>query len=56
LCSACARLRTSDPVPDPLQAVKVALRRLARRHQHLTTEFKDADAELHALVASAAPG
>jgi hypothetical protein len=34
----------------------VALRRLARRHQHLTTEIKDADAELHGLVATAAPG
>jgi transposase len=36
--------------------VKVALRRLARRHQHLTTEITDADAELHGLVATAAPG
>jgi hypothetical protein len=36
--------------------VKVALRRLARRHQHLTTEITDADGELHGLVATAAPG
>jgi transposase len=53
---ACGRLRTSGPLSDPLQAVKVALRRLARRHQHLITEIKDADAELHGLVATAAPG
>jgi transposase len=52
----CARLRTTGPVSDPRQALKVALRRLARRHQHLTTEIKDADAELHSLVATAAPG
>jgi transposase len=32
------------------------LRRLARRYQHLTTEITDADAELHGLVATAAPG
>jgi len=56
LVQACARLRTSGSASDPLQALKVALRRLARRHQHLTTEIKDADAELHSLVATAAPG
>jgi transposase len=56
LVQVCGRLRTSGPVSDPLQALKVALRRLARRHQHLTTEIKDADAELHGLVAMAAPG
>lgn len=56
LVQACARLRTSGLLSDPLQAVKVALRRLARRHQHLTTEIKDADVELHGLVATAAPG
>jgi len=36
--------------------MKVALRRLARRYEHLTVEIKDADTELHALVATAAPG
>jgi transposase len=36
--------------------VEVALRRLARRHQHLTTEITDANAELHGLVVTAAPG
>ena len=38
------------------RAMKVALRRLARRYEHLTVEIKDADTELHALVATAAPG
>jgi transposase len=56
LVQACTRLRTSGLLSDPAQAVKVALRRLARRHQHLTTEIKDADVELHGLVATAAPG
>jgi transposase len=56
LAQACARLRTRGLLSDPLQAVKVALRRLARRHQHLSTEINDADAELHGLVATAAPG
>src|SRR5947209_1322981 len=56
LVQACVRLRTSGPLSNPAQAVKVALRRLARRHQHLTTEIKDADVELHGLVATAAPG
>ena len=31
------------------------MRRLARRYQHLTGEIKDADTELHDLVATAAP-
>lgn len=39
LVQACARLRTSGLASDPLQALKVALRRLARRHQHLITEI-----------------
>jgi hypothetical protein len=46
----------TGPGSDPGQALKVALRRLTRRHQHLTSEIKDADAELHSLVATAAPG
>jgi transposase len=56
LVQACARLRTSGPYSDPGQAVKVALRRLTRRYQHLTGEIKDADTELHDLVAITAPG
>ena len=56
LVATCARLRTSGPLSDPGQAVKVALRRLAHRHQHLTAEIQQADTELHDLVAAAAPG
>jgi len=55
LMQACARLRSSGPLSDPAQALKVALGRLARRHQHLTGEIKDADTELHDLVTTAAP-
>lgn len=56
--SPCAGLRAAadkrSPLSDPLQAVKMALRRLGRRHQHLTTEITDA--ELHGVVVTAAPG
>ncbi len=55
LVNTCARFRPAATVNDPEQAVKIALRRLARRYQHLTTEISEADTELHALVASAAP-
>ncbi|MFC9456492.1 transposase, partial [Streptomyces sp. NPDC056983] len=41
---------------DPTCAVRTALRRLARRYQHLTEEIAEADAELDPLVAQAAPG
>ncbi|MFC7308999.1 IS110 family transposase [Streptomyces monticola] len=44
-----------DPA-DPTCAVRTALRRLARRYQHLTEEIAEADAELEPLVAKAAPG
>ena len=58
LIASCARLRpTAGPgVPlDPEQAVKTALRHLARRHQHLSQENKDTDRDLHALLTAAAP-
>ena len=42
--------------PTPAQAVRLVLRRLARRYQFLTTEIRLADAELRALVTAAAPG
>ena len=51
----CARLRPTTELADPEQATKVALRRLARRHQHLTQEITEADAELKNLVTAAAP-
>ena len=41
-----------DPV---LAATKVALRRLARRHHHLTEEIGEHDADLAALTKAAAP-
>lgn len=53
-----ARLARSRPgvgLNDPACAVKVALRRLAGRHQHLTEEIAEADGELAPLVAEAAP-
>ncbi|WPB94300.1 transposase [Streptomyces malaysiensis] len=36
--------------------MQTALRRLARRYQHLTEEIAEADTELEPLVAQAAPG
>ncbi len=62
LVGTCARLR--QPVtghdlaamPDPIPAAtKSTLRRLARRHQQLSDEISDIDADLLPLVAVAAP-
>lgn len=53
-----ARLAATRPgtdVTDPQVAVRVALRRPARRWQQLTTEIAEADAELGPLVNAAAP-
>jgi len=55
LLATCARLRPTEELTDPEQATKAALRRLARRHQHLSEEIADADAELTTLVTVAAP-
>lgn len=55
LIVACARLRPTTQLADPEQATKTALRRLARRHQHLTQEITEADSDLRALVTAAAP-
>ena len=53
------RLRPVAPstpdVGDPEHATKTALRRLARRHQFLSDEISDADAELHHLVTRPPP-
>ncbi|MFG2662569.1 transposase, partial [Streptomyces sp. NPDC048425] len=51
-----ARSRPGADLADPTCAVRTALRRLARRYQHLTEEIAEADAELDPLVAQAAPG
>jgi len=55
LIATCARLRPSSELTDPEQATKTALRRLARRHQHLSEEIAEADTELRTLVTAAAP-
>ncbi len=56
LVTACARLRiATGDLSDPARATRVALRRLARRHQQLTAEIRDADRELRPLIAAAAP-
>src|SRR3954451_2394036 len=56
LIPACLAQRPTGSVADPAQAVRLVLRRLARRYQFLTTEIRLADAELRTLVATAAPG
>jgi transposase len=56
LIDTCAGLRPTTALADPVQATKAALRRLARRHQQLSAEIRELDAELAPLVAAAAPG
>jgi transposase len=46
----------TGPLHDPDQATRLALRRLARRHQQLTAEITAADADLKQLVTATAPG
>ncbi|MFI9456527.1 IS110 family transposase [Amycolatopsis sp. NPDC052450] len=55
LITACARLRPSTDLTDPLTGVKTALRRLARRIQHLTDEIHDAKTELATLTRQILP-
>jgi transposase len=55
LITTLARSRPGTDPADPACATRIALRRLARRHQHLTEEIADADRELAPLVAQAAP-
>jgi transposase len=52
--AAAAAFRPGD-LTDPAQAVKLALRRLARRIHHLDVEIGDATAELDQLTRQAAP-
>ena len=52
--TACAALRSSD-ITSPTRATKLALRRLARRIKHLTTEITDATDDITTLVQSHAP-
>jgi transposase len=54
--SRCARLRTDNTaLADPTVAVKIALRRLAKRIQALTSEIAEVDRELHQLLTTVAP-
>ncbi len=55
LVSTAVRLRPGPDLTDPLHATKTALRRLARRYEHLSLEIAEADEELRALTADAAP-
>ena len=55
IITSCARLRPGDQLGDPALATKTALRRLARRHQHLSQEIKEADDDIAQLAAQAAP-
>lgn len=53
------RLVASRPGSDlttPAAAVKLALKRLAKRYQHLSEEIAEADAELRTLITHTAPG
>ncbi|WP_260613505.1 transposase [Streptomyces sp. WAC05858] len=53
------RLAANRPGTDltaPAAAVKLALKRLAKRHQHLSEEIAAADVELRALITHTAPG
>ncbi|MFC8278453.1 IS110 family transposase [Streptomyces sp. NPDC057271] len=50
-----ARSRPTGDLAGPTCAVRTALRRLARRHQVLDEEIKDADKEIGPLVTQAAP-
>jgi transposase len=52
--AACARFHAKD-LTDPARATRLALRRLARRIGHLTTEIDDAKRDLTALLADLAP-
>jgi transposase len=55
LVDSLARSRPAGDLADPAYATRIALRRLARRHQALTAEITDADKDIRALVAQAAP-
>lgn len=50
-----ARTRPTGDLDDPGHAVRISLRRLARRYRALDEEIKDAEAEIGPLVTQAAP-
>jgi transposase len=55
LIKSCCRLRPGEDLTDPNQAVKLALRRLARRCQQLSEEIVEADRDIRALITTTAP-
>lgn len=56
LIDTCAKMRPTGDLANPAVATRAALRRLARRHQQLTAEIRELDAELAPLVTATAPG
>ena len=56
LVAACARLRPGADPDDVETATKFALRSVARRHEGLSGEIAQLDAQLDRLVAEVAPG
>jgi transposase len=55
LVTTCSRLRPGENLADPDQAVKLALRRLARRCQQLDDEIRQANHDLRSLITTTAP-
>jgi transposase len=56
LVATCARLRPGDDPENIERATKFALRSVARRHETLSEEITQLDAQLDRLVAEVAPG
>lgn len=56
LVATCARLRLGSDPDDVHTATRFALRSLARRHETLSEEIAELDAQLDRLVAEVAPG
>lgn len=56
LVATCARLRPGNDPDDVQTATKFALRSVARRHEILSEEITELDAQLGRLVAEVAPG
>lgn len=48
--------RPGTDLADPATAVKLALKRLAKRYRHLGEEIADTDADLRVLITRTAPG
>lgn len=55
LITTLARLRPAGDLSDPSSATRMALRRLARRHQALDTEITELDTHIAPLLTHAAP-